>query len=126
MSSASSSQWNPFEQVLSLISDIRFLRVVGQLVFLALLVFVLAQIGNNIWSALERNDLTPNIEFLRGRAGFEIGGAVGYTPDDTYWDAFLVGLRNTLSTVSVGLVGATIFGILGGIFLLSTNWLVRT
>ncbi|HLU10315.1 MAG TPA: ABC transporter permease subunit [Oceanobacillus sp.] len=126
MSSVSSSQRNPFEQVISLIRDIRFLRVVGQLVFLALLIFALTQIWNNIWLALESRNLTPNFEFLQGRAGFEIGGAAGYTPDDTYWDAFLVGLRNTLATVSVGLVGATIIGILGGIFLLSTNWLVRT
>lgn len=126
MSSASSSQRNPFQQVISLLSDIRFLRAVGQLVFLALLIFVLVQIWNNVWSALQGRNLTPNFDFLQNRAGFEIGGAVGYSADDTYWDAFLVGLRNSLSTISVGLVGATILGILGGIFLLSTNWLVRT
>jgi general L-amino acid transport system permease protein len=93
---------------------------------LALMVFALTAIWNSILSALAGRNLTPNFDFLQSRAGFEIGGAEGYTPDDTYWEAFMVGVRNTLMTVSVGLVGTTILGILAGIFLLSTNWLVRS
>ncbi|MFN8450613.1 MAG: ABC transporter permease subunit [Anaerolineae bacterium] len=37
----------------------------------------------------------------------------------------MVGVRNTLTIVIAGLAGATILGILGGIFLLSGNWLIR-
>jgi general L-amino acid transport system permease protein len=126
MSSVSPTRKHPFERIVSFVSDLRFLRVLGQLIFLALLIFLLAQVWNNILSALASRNLTPNFDFMQNRAGFEIGGAEDYTPDDPYWSAFSVGLRNTLLVVSTGLVGATILGILGGIFLLSTNWLVRT
>jgi His/Glu/Gln/Arg/opine family amino acid ABC transporter permease subunit len=37
-----------------------------------------------------------------------------------------LGVRNTLSVVTVGLVAATVLGILFGVFLLSDNWLVKT
>ncbi len=127
MSSATSAQTHPslFKRARAVITDLRFIRIVGQLVFFALIIFVLVQLWNNIVSALAANNLTPNLTFMENRAGFEIGGAQGYTPDDSYWDAYIVGLKNTLSIIVFGLVGATVIGILGGIFLLSGNWLIR-
>ncbi len=107
-----------------LLTDQRFLRMFGQSVFFVLILFLLVQNWNNIYAALESRGLTPNFDFMNNRAGFEIGSAPGYTPDDPYWAAFMVGLRNTLSVVAAGLVGATVLGILGGIFLLSHNWLI--
>ncbi len=109
-----------------IISDIRFLQILGQIVFLILVAVALAGLFNQIFSALASRNLTPNFAFLQNRAGFAIGGAAGYSPDDSYWAAFMVGLRNTLTVVIAGLVGATVLGILGGIFLLSGNWLIRT
>jgi len=128
MSSATSAQSlpSPLKRLRAIITDLRFLRIVGQLVFFALIIFALAQLWNNITSALAANNLTPNITFMEGRAGFEIGGAQGYTPDDSYWEAFVVGLKNTISIIIFGLAGATVIGILGGILLLSGNWLMRT
>ena len=108
-----------------LLVDQRFLRIFGQFVFFVIILVVLVQNWNNIFSALDSRGLTPNLDFMNNRAGFEIGGAPGYTPDDPYWAAFTVGLRNTLSIIVAGLMGSTIVGILGGIFLLSRNWLVR-
>ncbi len=109
----------------ALLADQRFLRIFGQLVFFFLLMVVLFQVWNSIYSALDSRNLTPNFDFMNNRAGFEIGGAGDYSPDDPYWSAFLVGLRNTLTVVAAGLVGASLLGVLGGIFLLSHNWLVR-
>ncbi len=125
MSSASSSAPHPSRGLLAFISDQRFIRIVGQAIFLFIVVFLLVQLWNSIQSALVSRNLTPNFEFLQNRAGFAIGGAVGYSPEDSYWEAYLVGLRNTLSIVWVGLIGTTILGILGGILLLSSNWLIR-
>lgn len=116
---------NPFAVIARLLTDLRFLRVVGQIVFVVVVVFAISQVWNSISGALESRNLTPNFAFLENRAGFEIGGAEGYSPDDSYWQAFQVGLRNTLSIIVVGLVGATVLGVLGGIFLLSNNWLIR-
>ncbi|MDQ7035072.1 MAG: ABC transporter permease subunit [Anaerolineae bacterium] len=67
------------------------------------------------------------MNFLSRRSGIPINEAPeSYSVNSTYQDAFLVGVRNTLRIVSVGLVSATALGILLGIFLLSSNWLVRT
>ncbi len=114
-----------FQTVFSLVSDIRFLQIVGQIIFIILVIFAISGLINQIIAALASRNLTPNLTFLQNRAGFAIGGAAGYTPDDSYWDAFMVGVRNTLTIVIAGLAGATILGILGGIFLLSGNWLIR-
>jgi His/Glu/Gln/Arg/opine family amino acid ABC transporter permease subunit len=106
--------------------DLRFWQVFLQVAFLIILVLVVIDLGNNIISSLREINQTPNFEFLGNKAGFEIGGAENYSPDDSFFEAFLVGVRNTLSVVTVGLVSTTVIGIFFGIFLLSNNWLVRT
>lgn len=129
MASASSSMTpslSPLVLFRRMVRDVRVLRLVGQVVFVILTIWVLSAVWNNISTTLQDRGLSPNFDFLADRAGFEIGGARDYSPDDSYWQAFLVGLRNTLLTVAVGLVGATVLGIIWGIFLLSTNWLVRS
>ena len=127
MNSATTAQTSPsfFKRARAVITDLRFIRIVGQLVFFALIIFALTQLWNSMVTALTANNLTPNLTFMQNRAGFEIGGAQGYTPDNTYWDAFVVGLKNTLSIIVFGLLGTTILGILAGVFLLSGNWLLR-
>ncbi|NDJ62660.1 MAG: ABC transporter permease subunit, partial [Chloroflexi bacterium] len=102
------------------------LQWIGQIVFLVLVVVAVTQLFSQITGSLEANNISPNFAFLNNRAGFDIGGAENYTPDDSYFAAYLVGVRATLSVVSAGLVGATILGVLLGIFLLSSNWLVRS
>ena len=77
--------------------------------------------------ALDKQGLTPNFAFFQNRAGFEIGERPDwYSADSSYWQAFQVGLINTLRVVVAGLFSATFLGILVGVFLLSSNWLVRT
>ncbi|MCS7071503.1 MAG: hypothetical protein NZM00_08365, partial [Anaerolinea sp.] len=122
----SSSRPNRSNFIPALLRDERLLRLVGQALFVVIMIWVLSGVWNNIATTLQERNLSPNFAFLDDRAGFEIGGARDYSPDDTYWQAYLVGLRNTLLTVAVGLVGATILGVIWGIFLLSSNWLVRT
>ncbi|MEP7290842.1 MAG: ABC transporter permease subunit [Chloroflexota bacterium] len=114
-----------FAIIFGVVSDLRFLQIFGQIIFLILVALAVSGTISQINSALARSNLTPNFAFLQSRAGFAIGGAEGYTPDDSYWDAFMVGVRNSLSIVSAGLIGATLLGILWGIFLLSGNWLLR-
>jgi His/Glu/Gln/Arg/opine family amino acid ABC transporter permease subunit len=111
---------------LSVLTDLRFIQIIGQLVFLVLVVVALSALINSIFGALASRNLTPNFIFLESRAGFELANAGDYTPNDNYWAAFGVGLRNTLSVVIAGLIGATVVGILAGIFLLSSNWLIRS
>lgn len=114
-----------FSTIFGVVSDIRFLQIFGQIVFIILVAIAVSGTLSQINLALTSRNLSPNFAFLQTRAGFELGGAAGYSPNDSYWAAFMVGVRNTLTVVAAGLVGATLLGILWGVFLLSGNWLLR-
>jgi His/Glu/Gln/Arg/opine family amino acid ABC transporter permease subunit len=106
--------------------DIRVIQVVGQIIFVFLLVFVLAALWNNIFTALTVQRLLPNLEVLDAPSGFDISdGPDWYSTNSKYGKAFGVGIINSLRVVAVGLVMATLIGVLVGIFLLSRNWLIR-
>lgn len=126
MTTGTREQKGFFQNIFAVASDLRFLQILGQIVFMILVVIAVTGLVNSIVGALASKNLTPTFTFLQNRAGFAIAGAEGYTPDSSYWAAFNVGLRNTLVVVVAGLVGATILGILAGVFLLSGNWLIRT
>ncbi len=107
--------------------DVRVLNTIGQIVFAVILVALVAAVWTSILASLRAKNLTPNIDFLGNRAGFDISERPAwYSSNNSYGDAFRVGVENSLRIIALGLVLTTIFGILGGIFLLSSNWLVRT
>ena len=106
--------------------DIRVLQILGQIIFVIVVVTLASQLVTSIFASLASKGLTPNFTFLSGRAGFDISNAPAwYSSDSNYGTAFVVGLTNTLRVVSVGLVLATVLGVFIGIFLLSSNWLIR-
>lgn len=107
--------------------DVRVLQAVGQIIFVIVIAVVISQITADILNQLASKNLTPNLAFFQNRAGFDITEAPDwYSSNSNYGTAFQVGLINTLRVVSVGLVTATLLGIFIGIFLLSSNWLIRT
>jgi His/Glu/Gln/Arg/opine family amino acid ABC transporter permease subunit len=107
--------------------DLRFIRAAAQIIFAVVVVALLAAMWLSVYNTLRESNLLPTFDFLQRRSGFPISESpASYTVNSTFQDAFLVGVRNTLRVVSVGLVGATVLGVMLGIFLLSTNWLVRT
>ena len=106
--------------------DVRVLRVLLQVLFL-IGVFLLAGIlYTNMLSGLSNLGLTLNLDFLENEAGFDISEGIEYTPSDTYLKAFWVGVVNTLKVGLIGIVCATILGLVVGIARLSSNWLIRT
>jgi len=111
----------------SFLRDLRFLQIVGQIIFTIVLVVVVSLFVNNVFSALQSRNLTPNLAFLQNRAGFDISNSPSwYTSNSSYGTAFQVGLVNTLRIVVAGLILSTLLGILIGVFLLSRNWIIRT
>ena len=105
--------------------DIRVLAILSQLVVLVAVVAVGGYLLNNLVTAMDQKGFLPDLGFLGLTAGFEIAEKViAYTPSDTYADALLVGLLNTLMVSVVGIVLATLLGLLVGIARLSRNWLV--
>ncbi|HLV37391.1 MAG TPA: ABC transporter permease subunit [Spirillospora sp.] len=117
----------PHSLIPDFLRDIRVLQAIGQIVFVIVVLLVFSQLASTASAELRARNLVPGFAFLNLRAGFEIGESpTWYSSNSRYGDAFLVGIINTMRIVSVGLVLTTILGVLVGIFLLSTNYLIRT
>ncbi|MEO1287205.1 MAG: ABC transporter permease subunit [Chloroflexota bacterium] len=108
-------------------SDLRAIRVFWQIFFVAVILFVMKFLVLSVYQSLLNNNILPTFDFLFRRAGFGINQSPDwYSADSRYGDAFIVGVLNTLQVVSVGLVLATLLGVLLGVFLLSSNWLIKS
>jgi His/Glu/Gln/Arg/opine family amino acid ABC transporter permease subunit len=105
---------------------VRFLRVFGQVVFVALLLALLVFLYENMRAGLARQGLTTGFDFLRLTASFDLGESViRFSAADTYARAFLAGILNTLRVAVIGIVLATVVGVLAGVARISPNWLLR-
>lgn len=126
-----------FARSLSFIFDIRFLGVIGQILFIALLVYGALAIGNNFVGNVGKlgeaqfrcddNSFSYRCayDFMQDNAGFDISDPpLRYDTSDSYWWAFLNGLFNTFRVGLLAVVATTIVGTLAGIARLSDNWLV--
>jgi general L-amino acid transport system permease protein len=105
--------------------NVRVLRILGQVVFLFLVVLALRELYLNLEFGVRRQGQDLSYEFLRSRAGFPIKEGISYSPNQPYFRAFLVGLVNTIRVAAVGIGLATLLGVLIGVGRLSTNWLLR-
>jgi general L-amino acid transport system permease protein len=108
--------------------DIRFLRVVGQIGFLVIIAVIFVWLFNNTQAGLKRANLSLGFDFLNQPSSFQIDeGLVSspHTRQDSFAHAFEIGFINTVRVLVVGLVLATIVGLVMGIARLSTNWLIR-
>jgi general L-amino acid transport system permease protein len=105
--------------------DVRVLRIAGQVVVVVAVVLLLGFLVRNLTSAMAQRGLSFGVGFLDQTAGFDIGESpIPYRSTDTYGQAFLVGLLNTLFVSLIGIVLATVLGIVVGVARLSPNWLV--
>ncbi|RME52788.1 MAG: ABC transporter permease subunit, partial [Caldilineae bacterium] len=106
--------------------DERVLSVISQVVVVGVVVGLLYFFYSNMITALREQLGVPiSYEFLRQTAGFDIGESlIEYSRASTYGRAFLVGLLNTLQVAVLGIIFATILGIIIGVMRLSSNFLV--
>jgi general L-amino acid transport system permease protein len=100
--------------------DERMLKVLAQIAFVIL---VLA-IGLWALSNYRERGLTFTFGFLDEEASFHLAEGIPFSPTDSYARAFLVGVVNTIRVASLGIVLATLLGLVTGIARLSDNWLV--
>lgn len=106
--------------------DERFLRLLGQVVFLILLAMVLGYLAQNMLANLRQLGLGLGFDFLRLTAGFDIGEhLIPYNRSDTYLRALEVGILNTALVSGLGILLATLIGVIVGIARLSSNFLVQ-
>jgi general L-amino acid transport system permease protein len=104
--------------------DIRVLRVIAQIVFVIVVIAIGVWLLGNYRSWLAERNLTFSYRFLRLEASFDLAEGLPFKSTDSYARAFLVGVVNTLRVASVGIVLATLLGLVTGVARLSRNWLV--
>jgi general L-amino acid transport system permease protein len=105
--------------------DERVLRILAQLISAIVIIAFFYWMVNNVVTAANQRGLSLGFRFLDDAAGFPIGESpIPYDPSNTFAYAFYVGLLNTVKISVIGVILATILGIIVGLARLSSNWLV--
>jgi general L-amino acid transport system permease protein len=106
--------------------DERFIHLAAQLAFVGLALWLVAAAVQNMLGSLQQQGIRLGFVFLNNGAGFDIGEAlIDYANTDTFARALLVGLLNTLVVSGLGIILATLLGVVVGVARLSGNWLVN-
>ncbi|HEX7003666.1 MAG TPA: ABC transporter permease subunit [Trueperaceae bacterium] len=79
----------------------------------------------NLRRGMEAQGLSTSFEFLRRPAGFRISEGLTFSPQDSYLKAFMIGLFNTFRATILGILLASLLGLIVGTARLSNNWLVN-
>ena len=96
-----------------------------QAITLILVILGIYYIVQNTAQNMVTRGLASGFNFLGVESQFDIQMTlIEYSPTSTYFDAFIVGLLNTLLVAGIGILFATIIGFAVGIMRLSTNWLI--
>ena len=99
--------------------------VAYQIAAAAVITALLYLLVSNAAQNMARQGIVSGFGFLSHEAGYEVGESfIRHSARSTYARTFLVGLLNTLYVSAIGIVLATILGVLIGIARVSPNWLV--
>jgi general L-amino acid transport system permease protein len=83
-------------------------------------------LAHNTLANMRVRGIQSGFEFLTQSAGFDIGESLyPFDSEQPYWQAFLVGVTNTLRVAVLGIVLATVLGTVLGVGRFSRNALVR-
>ncbi len=99
--------------------------LVLQVVVVALIFYAAHGLLANTQANLEARNIASGFGFLSLESGMPIGNSLlPYSPADSYGYAFLIGIVNTLYVAFLGVILATILGIVIGVTRVSSNWLI--
>ncbi len=104
--------------------NVRVLSWVFQLVVFAVVAAIVYWLLGNYTANTASSGIPTNFDFLSNPANFEITGS-DFAQTQAVRSAFVIGILNTIRVAVVGIIMATILGILIGIGRLSTNWVVN-
>ncbi len=109
----------------SFFNDPKIRGIFYQVLVAALVLSAFYMIAVNTAANLERQNKSTGFDFFWSTSGFDIFFTlIPYGRASYYWEAFLVGLLNTLLVSVIGIFFATILGFLVGVARLSKNWIV--
>jgi general L-amino acid transport system permease protein len=107
-------------------NDRHIRAILYQVVFIAAVAFLGWLLVTNTIENLHARRLQTGFDFLWSRSGIPVSESViGWSADDTFGRAYLVGIVNTLRVAVLGIIFATILGTIMGIARLSSNWMIR-
>lgn len=115
-----------FKQTPTLLRDVRVWRIAGQIFFAAALIWLGSTLWHNLTLNLQKAGIQVSLNFIQSQASFDIGERiVQYNPTDSFGWALIVGFVNTLRVSLIGIVLATLLGLVVGLARLSGNWLIE-
>ncbi len=104
--------------------NVRILSWAFQLLVFGVIAAVVYWLFGNFQRNTADSGIPTNFDFLANPSSFAIPGA-DFDPNESVRNAYVVGILNTIRVAVVGIILATILGILIGIGRLSKNWVVR-
>lgn len=104
--------------------DIRVLRVVGQVLAIALAFLILRWLAGNLTGNLEELNIGLDFGFLSRPTQFQIPYHSTFDDRSPVIEMVLVGVKNTFLAGVFGILVALAVGLMAGVSRLSANWLV--
>ncbi len=99
---------------------------VYQLVALGVIALLVWYLAHNTATNMRQRGIQSGFGFLLGTAGFDIGESLfAFDSGESYLQAYLVGVTNTLRVAVLGIILTTVLGTLLGVGRFSRNALVR-
>ena len=109
--------------LLALFRNVRVIRVLVQLAFLILIALLAYWLYGNYVANTKR--LEFGFDFLSTTSGFTVSEGLPHQRTDSNLYLFFVGVTNTLRVILVGIVLASLLGLVAGVARLSRNWLIN-
>lgn len=103
-----------------------FRGLIYQVVAIGAVALAIWWLVTNTLANMQVQGIKSGFDFLKDPAGFDIGESLyPFDSSQPFWQAFLIGITNTLRVAIVGIILTTILGTLLGIGRFSRNALVR-
>lgn len=104
--------------------DVRVLKWAFQLLVFAIVAAIVYWLAGNYTRSTAASGIPTSFDFLDQPTTFSIPGS-DFNPNSPVRSAYIVGILNTIRVSVVGIILATVLGIIIGIGRLSTNWVVN-
>jgi len=96
-----------------------------QILTVAIIVFIFGYFAYNASVNMDNRGIDFGLRFLGEEASFDIQFTlIEYSGASSYARAYLVGLLNTILVASIGIIFATVLGVIIGVSRLSSNYLI--
>jgi len=105
---------------------VNFKKILPQLLTLVVVILVFGFFSYNAQVNMENRGITFGYGFLSQESSFDVQfSLIEYDGSHSYFRAYLVGLLNTILVSVIGIMFATIIGVVVGIARLSNNYLIE-